>query len=111
MSPEEVKARILRACRKLEAEGGKVVQSPCGIDGEYCPLQAVCMEHVGGFGLMWFPWYEGPKHELGLNNAQVWSFIEAFDDKVPGTYTETFGHDPVFWHLGAEMRMELLEIR
>ena len=108
MDLDVIKARILRACRAMQAQGCTIVVSPCGIDGEYCPMQAVCMEKVGGFGLMWFPWYEGPKHELGLTNVQVWSFIEGFDGKKPGTHG--FGEDSVFWHLGSDVALEL-EIR
>ena len=49
-------------------------------------MQAVCTEKVGAFGLMWFPWDEGPAHELGIPREQVWNFITGFDGAEPGQY-------------------------
>jgi hypothetical protein len=117
VSPDELKARILRACRVMEAKGHKVVATPAGIDGEFCPMQAVCMEKVGGWGLMWYPWDEGPMKELGISREEVWNFIEGFDGKKPGTYKGSgiaalisgMPTHPVLYHLGQELRLELLQ--
>lgn len=106
-----VHERILRACRAYQATGGKITSSPL-FDGEACPMQAVCMERAGGFGLMWYPWDVGPAHELGISREQVWNFICGFDGKSAGSYHMS-GKDgvpsvPELYDLGAFMRTELL---
>jgi hypothetical protein len=110
---ESIRLRLEGACRKVLAEGGKIVASPCGLDGEICPMQAVCVEKVGGWGLMWYPWDEGPMHELGITRTQVWNFIAGFDGKPLSAYTwsgEKF--EPEFYQLGVDLRAEFVpEIR
>ena len=106
-----VHERILRACRAYQATGGKITSSPL-FDGEACPMQAVCMEKAGGFGLMWYPWDVGPAHELGISREQVWNFICGFDGLEPGAYQlsgkDGSASEPPYFHLGATLRDELL---
>ena len=104
-----IRARLATACEKVIREGGKIVATPFGIDGEICPMQAVCIEKVGGWGLMWYPWDEGPMHELGITRPKVWSFIAGFDGKPPTAYKwsgEKFEQE--FYQLGVELRAEFI---
>ncbi len=90
------------------ARGESVVARPCGIEGEVCPMQAVCMEKVGGWGLMWYPWDEGPIHELGITRQQVWNFISGFDGVELGQYkASSTTEDLDFCEMGKSVRAEL----